>query len=89
MCKTSRSLVSKLVVKYSGTTLQNTLDHDIFKNWEDLFRSQEEWDHILLEGIQSEDLNKKTSGVTAPASQVVRGSDPTKLEYKLTNIQLG
>ena len=24
----------------------------------------------------------------APANQVVRGSDPTKLEYKLTNIQL-
>ena len=25
----------------------------------------------------------------APASQVVKGSDPTKLKYKLTNIQLG
>ena len=24
----------------------------------------------------------------APASQVVKGSDPTKLKYKLTNIQL-
>ena len=134
-----RALVDKLVVKYSGTVLQDTVGYDIYKIFEDLFLSQEERDNMLQDGIQSEDLNKirsnagdkKTSGVAAenklngiygtkyrirldhqilndhgtfypqalfndlvfeltlaPASQVVRGSDPTKLKYKLTNIQL-
>ena len=134
-----RALVDKLVVKYSGTILQDTVGYDIYKIFEDLFLSQEERDNMLQDGIQSEDLNKirsnagdkKTSGVAAenklngiygtkyrirldhqilndhgtfypqalfndlvfeltlaPASQVVRGSDPTKLKYKLTNIQL-
>ena len=134
-----RALVDKLVVKYSGTILQDTVGYDIYKIFEDLFLSQEERDNMLQDGIQSEDLNKirsnagdkKTTGVDtenklnkiygskyrirldhqilndhgtfypqalfndlmfelvlAPASQVVRGSDPTKLKYKLTNIQL-
>ena len=134
-----RALVEKLVVKYSGTTLQDTVGYDIYKIFEDFFLSQEERDNMLQDGIQSEDLNKirsnagdkKTSGVAAenklngiygtkyrirldhqilkdhgafypqalyndlvfeltlaPASQVVRGSDPSKLKYKLTNIQL-
>ena len=134
-----RALVAKLVVKYSGTILQDTVGYDIYKIFEDLFLSQEERDNMLQDGIQSEDLNKirsnagdkKTSSVAAekklngiygskyriridhqilndhdtfypqalfndlafelvlaPASQVVRGSDPSKLKYKLTNIQL-
>ena len=134
-----RALVDKLVVKYSGTILQDTVGYDIYKIFEDLFLSQEERDNMTQDGIQSEDLNKirsnageeKTSGVAAenklngiygtkyrirldhqilndhgtfypqalfndlvfeltlaPASQVVRGSDPSKLKYKLTNIQL-
>ena len=135
----TRALVDKLVVRYAGTILQDTVGYDIFKIWEDLFLSQEERDNMLLEGIQREDLckirsgseDKKTSGVAAenmlnkvygtkyrirldhqiltdhgvfypqalyndlvfeltlaPASQVVKGSDPSKLKYKLTNIQL-
>ena len=134
-----RALVEKLVVKYSGTILQDTVDYDIYKIFEDLFLSQEERDNMLQDGIQSEDLNKirsnagdkKTSSVAAetklngiygskyrirldhqilndhgtfypqalyndlvfeltlaPASKVVRGSDPSKLKYKLTNVQL-
>ena len=134
----TRALVDKLVVKYAGTILQDTVGYDIFKIWEDLFLSQEERDNMILEGIQSEDLckirsgagDKETSGVAAenklnmvfgtkyrirldhqiltdhdvfypqalyndlvfeltlaPASQVVKGSDPTKLKYRLTNIQ--
>ena len=134
-----RALVDKLVVKYSGTILQDTVGYDIYKIFEDLFLSQEERDNMLQDGIQGEGLNKirsnagekKTSGVAAeiklneiygtkyrirldhqilndhgtfypqalfndlvfeltlaPASQVVRGSDPSKLKYKLTNIQL-
>jgi len=133
----TRALVDTLAVKFGGTTLQDTVDYDIYKIFEDLFLSQEKRDDMILEGIQSEDLckirsgagDKKTSGVKtenqlnaifgekyrinldhqiltdhgifypqalyndlvfeltlAPASQVVRGSDPTKLKYKLTNI---
>ena len=135
----SRALVDKLTVKYAGEVLQDTVGFDIYKIYQDLFLSKEERDNMLLDGIQSEDLNKirsnagdkKTSGITAenklsqiygtkyrirldhqiltdhgafypqalfndlvfelklsPASQVVRGSDPSKLKYKLTNIQL-
>ena len=47
--------------------------YDIFKILENLFLSQEEWDNMLLEGIQSEVLcnnhlgsgDKKTSGLDA------------------------
>ena len=134
-----RALVEKLVVKYSGTILQDTVGYDIYKIFEDLFLSQEERDNMLQDGIQSVGLNKirsnagdkQTTGVDsenklngiygskyrirldhqilndhgtfypqalyndlvfeltlAPASQVVRGSDKTKLEYKLKNVQL-
>jgi len=132
-------LVDKLVVKFAGSTLQDTVGSDIYKTFEDPFLSQERRDNKEPEGTQSEDLckiragvgDKKTSGIAtesklneiyrtkyrirlnhqmlsdhgvfypqtlyndlvfkvtlAPASQVVRGSDPSKLKYKLTNIQL-
>ena len=135
----SRALVSQLVVKFGGTTLDDTVDYDIYKIFTDLFLPEEKRGNMLAEGIQSEDLckirsgagDKKTSGVEAeekleevygkkyrinldhqiltdhgvfypqamytdlvfevtlaPASQVVKGSDQTKLKYKLTNIQL-
>ena len=59
-------------MKYAGNTLQDTVGYDI-KIYEDLFLSQKECDDMLLEGIQTEDLNKirsesgdkKTSGVAA------------------------
>jgi len=132
-----RALVSKMVVKFAGTILQDTDGYDLFKIYEDLFLSQEQRDDMVLEGIQSVDLcrirsnagNKKTTSVDtenklnenfgtkyyiwldheiltdhgvfypqalyndlvfeltlAGANQVVKGSDPTKLKYKLTNI---
>ena len=128
----SRALVSKMVVKFAGTILQDTDGYDLFKIYEDLFLSQEQRDDMILEGIQSEDLCKIRSnagdtentlnenfgtkyyiwldheiltdhGVFYPqalyndlvfeltlagAGQVVKGSDPAKLKYKLTNIQL-
>ena len=135
----SRALVDKLVVKFAGTTLKETVGHDIYNTFSDLFLPREKRDNIVPEGIQSEDLckirsnsgDKKTSGVDAekklkevygtkyrinldhqiltdhgifypqalyndltfevilaPASQVVKGTDPTKLKYKLKNIQL-
>ena len=135
----SRALVEKLVVKFSGDTLQETEHYDIYKTFSDLFLPGEMRDKMLPEGIQSEDLckirsnsgDKKTSGVEAekklnevfgaryrinfdheilkdhgvfyphaltaelvflvklaPANQVVKGTDPSKLKYKLTNIHL-
>ncbi|KAL9988587.1 hypothetical protein ACROYT_G003046 [Oculina patagonica] len=69
----SRALVDKLVVKYEGTVLQDTVGYDIYKIFEDFFLSQEERDDRVPEGIQSVDLkkirsdagDKKTSGVEA------------------------
>ena len=135
----SRALVDKLVVKFAGTTLQDTVGYDIYKIFQDLFLPGEKRDNMAPEGIQSEDLckirsgagDKKTSGIDAenkltevygtkyrinldhqiltdhgvfypqalyndlkfevtlaPAKQVVKGGDATKLKYKLTNIQL-
>ena len=134
-----RALVEKLVVKFAGAVLDETVGHDIYKTFQDLFLPGEKRDNMVPEGIQSEDLctirsnsgDKKTSGVDAenklnevygskyrinldhqiltdhgvfypqalyndlvfeltlaPANQVVRGSDVSKLNYKLTNIQL-
>jgi len=135
----ARALVSKLVIKFAGTILQDTVGYDIFKIYEDLFLSKEQRDNMLLDGIQSADLckirsnagDKKTSGVEdetklnqiygtkyrirldheiltdhgvfypqalyddlvfeltlAEASHVVKGSDPSKLKYKLKKIQI-
>ena len=135
----SRALVSQMAVKFGGTTLEDTVDYDVYKTFQDLFLPGEKRGNMVPEGLQSEDLSKirsgagdaKTSGVEAektlngiygkkyrinldhqiltdhgifypqalfnglvfevtltPESQVVKGSDPTKLKYKLTNIQL-
>jgi len=67
----SRALVSKMVVKFAGTILQDTDGYDLFKIYEDLFLSQEQCDDMVLKGIQSVDLcrirsnpgDKKTTGV--------------------------
>ena len=135
----TRALVDKLTVKFAATTLHDMDGYDIYKIYEDLFRSTEERADMIMEGIQSEDLSKirsgagdkKTSGVDtenrletiykdkyrlklddqiltdhgvvypqalyndlvfeltlAPASQFVKGSDPSKLVYQLKNIQI-
>ena len=135
----SRALVSQMKLTFGGTTLEDTVDYDVYKTFQDLFLPGEKRDNMVPEGIQSEDLSKirsgagdaKTSGVEAekklnevygkkyrinldhqiltdhgifypqalyndlvsevtlaPESQVVKGSDPSKLKYKLTNIQL-
>ena len=135
----SRSLIDHFVVKYAGTTVQDTNGYDIYEIFKDLFLSTDERKEMLLERIQSTDLNKirsgagdkKSSGVDtenalervyknkykinldhqiltdhgafypqalyndltfeltlAPAAQVVRGTDTSKLVYKLQNIQL-
>ena len=54
----TQALVSRMVVKFAGTILQDTRGYDILKIHEDLFLSQEQRDNMLLERIQSEDLCK-------------------------------
>jgi len=69
----TRALVDRLLVKFGGTTLQDTVGYGLYKIFDDLFLSQEKRDGMILEGIQSEDLckirsgagDKKTSGVDA------------------------
>ena len=135
----SRALVTRLTVTFGGTPVQDTNGYDLYKLFSDMFLDTWTRGDMLLEGIQSDDLNrircnsgdKKTSGVDAEnglakvykmkyklnldhqiltsngvyyphaldkdltfeltlatASQVVRGSDPSKLVYKLKSIQL-
>ena len=69
----SRVLVDKLVVKFEGTSLEDTVGYDIYKIFQDLFLPGEKRDNMVPEGIQSEDLckirsgsgDKKTSGIAA------------------------
>jgi len=69
----TRALIDRLVMKFAGTILQDTVRYDIYKTFADLFLSQEKRDSMILEGIQSKDLckirsgagGKKTSGVAA------------------------
>jgi len=49
----TRALVDRLVVKFAGTILQDTVGYDIYKTFEDLFLLQENKDGMILEGIQS------------------------------------
>ena len=58
----SRALVSQLVGKFGGTTLDDTVDYDIYKIFTDLFLPEEKRGNMLAEGIQSEDLYKIRSG---------------------------
>jgi len=57
----TRAFVSKLVVKFAGTIVQDMVGYDIFKILDDLFLLQEQRENMLLEGIQSEDLCKVRS----------------------------
>ena len=69
----SRALTDHFVVKYAGTTVQDTNGYDIYEIFKDFFLSTDERQEMLLEGIQSADFNKirsnsgdkKTSGVDA------------------------
>ena len=67
----TRALVSRMMVKFAGETLQDTNAYDVYKLFEDLFLPVEKRSNMFLEGIQFEDLckirsnagDKKTSGV--------------------------
>ena len=57
----SRALVDRFVVKYAGTTVQDTNGYDFYKIFNDLFLSTDEREEMLLEGVQSTNLNKVRS----------------------------
>jgi len=57
-----RALIDRLVMKFAGNILEDTVGYDIYKTFKDLFLSQEERDNRILKGIQSEDLCKIRSG---------------------------
>ena len=58
----SRALADKLVVKFEGTILEDTVGYDIYKIFQDLFLPGEKRDNMVPEGIQSKDLCKIRSG---------------------------
>ena len=61
----SRALVDKVVVKYEGNVLQETVGYDIFKIWEDLFLPQEEQDNARgnpVGGHQQDPLERRRQG---------------------------
>ena len=73
--KTSQVDAENILEKVYGKKYRINLDHQILTD-HGVFYPQALYTDLVFE-------------VTlAPASQVVKGSDPTKLRYKLTNIQL-
>ena len=59
----SRALIDFFVVKYAGTTIQDTNGYDIYEIFKDLFLSVDEHhEEMLLEGIQNTKLSKIRSG---------------------------
>ena len=51
----ARALVDKMVVKFAGEILQDTVGYDIYKIFDDLFLLQEKRETMVIDGIQSED----------------------------------
>ena len=51
----SRALVEKLVVKFAGTVLDETVGYDIYKTFQDLFLPSEKRNNMVPEGIQSKE----------------------------------
>jgi len=71
-------LVDKLVMKFTGATLQDTVGYDIYKMFEDLFLPVKKRDIMVQEGMQIDKLNK----IRLKARD--KASDPT--ETKLNKI---
>ena len=46
----AQALVEKLVVKFEGTILEETVDYDIYKTFGDLFLSEEKRDNMVPDG---------------------------------------
>ena len=74
----SRALIDHFVVKYAGTTVQDTNGYDIYEILKDLFLSTDEREEMLLEGIQATKLNKIRSNAGDKATS--GADDENKLE---------
>ena len=48
-----RALVDKLVVKFKGSILQDTVGYDLYKTFDDFFLSQEKRDGIIMRGLRA------------------------------------
>lgn len=87
----SRALVSKLVVKFESSVLEETVDYGIYKTFSDLFLLVEKRDNMVPEGIESEDLckirsnwgDRKTSGVDAEKKNKLNDVYGTKYRINL------
>ena len=64
----SPALVRKLVVKFEGTILEETVDYDMYKTFGDLFLSEEKRDNMVPEGIQNKEYARsaQTRGTRKP-----------------------
>ena len=77
----SRALVSKQVVKFGGTTLDDIVDYDIYKIFTDLFLPEETRGNMVAEGIQSKKLSQIRSGA---GDKPTTGVDAEKKLEKFT-----
>ena len=78
----SRALIDHFVVKYAGTTIQETNGYDIYEIFKDLFLSVDEREEMLLEGIQSTKLNEIRSNAGDKATSGVDTENALESVYK-------
>ena len=85
----SRALVSQLVVKFEGMTLEDTVDYDVYKTFTGLFLPGEKRDNMVAEGIQREKLSKVRSGSKESLSGVEAENKLNKVYGKKYSVNLG
>ena len=59
----SRNLISKLTVKWGVTNILEVSNYDLYSTYKDLWLTTNERDDKIFEGIQSETIRKRRSGV--------------------------
>ena len=78
----SKALIDRFVVKYAGTTVQDTNGYDIYEIFKDLFLSTDERKEMILEGIQSTNLNKIRCGAGDKPTTGVDAENKLESVYK-------
>ena len=78
----SRALIDRFVVKYAGTTVQDTNGYDIYEIFKDLFLSIGEREEKIFEGIQRTNLNKIRSGAGDKPTSGVDAENKLESVYK-------
>ena len=69
-------------MKYAGTTVQDTNGYDIYEIFKDLFLSTDEREEMILEGLQSTNLNKIRSSAGDKPTSGVDVENKLKSVYK-------